>query len=65
MAKDTEPANYGYNAQLAEAIRLLAERVTPKPLHPEAQKAIDRHTELIRRLRFVFVETPATPTAKY
>jgi hypothetical protein len=65
MAKDTESVNYDYNARLAEAILLLAERVTPRPVHPEAQKAIDQHAELTRRLQFVFRETPPPSTDKY
>ena len=65
MAKDPETANYDLNTQLAEAIRLLAERVTPRPLHPTAQDAIQKHADLTRRLQFVFQETPARPTDKY
>lgn len=65
MPKETEPANYDYSAQLAEAIRLLAERVTPKPLHPTANQAIAQHAELTKSLQFVFEVTPPPPTNKY
>jgi hypothetical protein len=51
------------NIKLADAIRLLAERVTPKPLDPKAQEAIQKHAALTRALRFGF-ETVNTPTGK-
>jgi hypothetical protein len=63
----TKQENPGYddlNIRLAEAIRLLAERVTPRPLHPDATEAINKHAELTRRLQFVFQETPAPSTDK-
>ena len=65
MAKDTESVNYDYNARLAEAILLLAERVTPRPLDKTALEAIKNHDELKESLQFVFQETPAPPTGKY
>ena len=65
MAKYTETANYDYNARLAEAILLLAERVTPRPLHPTALNAIKNHDELTKNLQFVFEVIPAAPTDKY
>lgn len=65
MAKEPEPATYDYNAQLAEAIRLLAERVTPRPLDEDAQRAINSHRDIARSLRTVFLDTPDTQTTKY
>lgn len=65
MPKEPETANYDYSAQLAEAIRLLAERVTPRPLHPTANQAIKNHEELTKNLQFVFEVTPPPPTDKY
>jgi hypothetical protein len=65
MANDTEIANYDCNARLVEAIRLLAERVTPRPLHQTALDAIKSHDELTNSLQFVFKEAPASTTDKY
>lgn len=65
MVNDTETANYDYNARLAEAIRLLAERVTPRPLDEDAQRAINSHRDIARSLRTVFLDTPDTQPTKY
>ena len=64
MGKDTDAAYYDYNAKLAEAILLLAERVTPRPLHPAAKEAIDKHAELTRRLQFIVQPAQGTSTTQ-
>jgi hypothetical protein len=64
MAKETDAATHDYNAKLAQAILLLAERVTPKPLHPAAKEAIEKHAELTRRLQFIVQPTQGTPTTQ-
>ena len=65
MPKEYEAANDDYKDQLAKAILLLAERVTPRPLDPTALNAIKNHEELKKNLQFLFQETPAPVTDKY
>ena len=63
MGTDRETYTDDLNIKLAEAIRLLADRVTPRPLDPKAQEAIQKHADLTRALRFGF-EAVNTPTGK-
>jgi hypothetical protein len=65
MGTDRETNTDDLNIKLAEAIRLLAERVAPRPLDKTALEAIKNHDELKSSLQFVFQETPASPTGKY
>ena len=61
MATERATASYDQTLQLAEAIRLLAERVTPKSLDPRAQDAVRAYNEIARSLRTVFGGTPDAP----
>jgi hypothetical protein len=54
MAPEKGPANYDLTSQLAEAIRLLAERVTPPPLGQRAVEAVNAYRRIAHNLRTVF-----------